>query len=114
MNSGYIYVIMCYILVGISYPIAADAMYAIPVWTFISITFAIGFISLYAVDLISKGQNLFSLSLKAWGIISVQFYLVLFYTLHSCYTALNTPMRLLPLSSRVFPPLLSWLYLSLY
>ncbi len=72
MNSGYLNVIMCYVLVGISYPIAADAMYAIPVWTFISITFAIGFVFLYAIGLFSKAPKLFSLSMEAWGIISIQ------------------------------------------
>ncbi|MDC0610696.1 DMT family transporter [Vibrio sp.] len=72
MNMGYINVIMCYLLVGISYPIAADSMNAIPVWTFIAITFAIGFVFLYIIGRATGAPAIFSLSIKTWAIISLQ------------------------------------------
>jgi len=72
MNMGYVNVLMCYLLVGISYPIAAESMNSIPVWTFIAITFAIGFVFLYIIGRATKAPAIFSLSLKTWAIISLQ------------------------------------------
>ncbi|MCG6344294.1 DMT family transporter [Vibrio fluvialis] len=72
MNMGYLSVLMCYLLVGISYPIAAESMNSIPVWTFIAITFAIGFVFLYIIGRATKAPAIFSLSLKTWAIISLQ------------------------------------------
>ncbi len=72
MNIGYVSVLICYLLVGVSYPIAADSMNSLPVWTFIAITFAIGFVFLYIIGRLIKAPAIFSLSLKTWAIISVQ------------------------------------------
>lgn len=72
MNFGYINVLICYLLVGVSYPIAAESMNSIPVWTFMAITFAIGFVFLYIIGRATKAPALFSLSLKTWTIISLQ------------------------------------------
>lgn len=72
MNMGYLSVLMCYLLVGISYPIAAESMNSMPVWTFIAITFAIGFVFLYIIGRATKAPAIFSLSLKTWAIISLQ------------------------------------------
>ncbi|USP04522.1 DMT family transporter [Vibrio sp. LQ2] len=72
MNMGYLNVLMCYLLVGISYPIAAESMNSIPVWTFIAITFAIGFAFLYIIGRATGAPAIFSLSLKTWAIISLQ------------------------------------------
>jgi len=72
MNMGYLNVLMCYLLVGISYPIAAESMNSIPVWTFIAITFAIGFVFLYIIGRATKAPAIFSLSFKTWAIISLQ------------------------------------------
>ncbi len=72
MNIGYVSVLICYLLVGVSYPIAADSMNSLPVWTFIAITFAIGFVFLYIIGRLIKAPAIFSLSLKTWAIISIQ------------------------------------------
>lgn len=72
MNMGYLNVLMCYLLVGISYPIAAESMNSIPVWTFIAITFAIGFAFLYIIGRATGAPAIFSLSFKTWAIISLQ------------------------------------------
>lgn len=72
MNIGYLNILLCYLLVGISYPIAAESMNVIPVWTFIAITFSIGFAMLYVVGRITRAPAIFSLSIKTWAIISLQ------------------------------------------
>lgn len=72
MNFGYLNVLMCYLLVGISYPIAAESMNSIPVWTFIAITFAVGFVFLYVIGRMTNAPAIFSLPIKTWAIISVQ------------------------------------------
>jgi len=72
MNLGYLNVLMCYLLVGISYPIAAESMNSLPVWTFMAITFAVGFVFLYIIGRVTHAPAIFSLSLKTWAIISLQ------------------------------------------
>lgn len=64
MNMGYLNVLMCYLLVGISYPIAAESMNSIPVWTFIAITFAIGFAFLYIIGRATGAPAIFHSALK--------------------------------------------------
>ncbi|MCR8720467.1 DMT family transporter [Pseudomonas syringae] len=72
MSRGYVYVLLCYILVGISYPVAKDAMAQIPIWLFTSLTFAIGFIVLYPVVVLGDKVSLSKIGVKAWLAISVQ------------------------------------------
>ena len=69
--SGLLSVIMCFILVGSSYPIAKEAMDSIPTWTFTCISFAIGFVFLLPFTLFRERTNWLSISLKDWLIISV-------------------------------------------
>jgi drug/metabolite transporter (DMT)-like permease len=72
MNPGYIYVLLCYALVGVSYPIAKDAMTQIPIWLFTSITFAIGFIVLYPMVRVIDKIALSKIGVRAWIAISAQ------------------------------------------
>ncbi|POD68302.1 hypothetical protein BKM17_27260 [Pseudomonas syringae group genomosp. 3] len=72
MSRGYFYVLLCYTLVGISYPIAKDAMEQIPIWLFTSLTFAIGFFLLYPVVILSDKVALHKIGTRAWVAISVQ------------------------------------------
>lgn len=72
MNPGYIYVLLCYALVGVSYPVAKDAMTQIPIWLFTSITFAIGFIVLYPMVRIIDKVALSKIGVRAWVAISAQ------------------------------------------
>lgn len=72
MNPGYVYVLLCYILVGISYPIAKEAMTQIPIWLFTSITFAIGFAMLYPFVRFMDEIALSKIGLRAWIAISAQ------------------------------------------
>lgn len=72
MNPGYVYVLLCYILVGISYPIAKDAMTQIPIWLFTSITFALGFAMLYPFVRFLDKVALSKIGLRAWIAISAQ------------------------------------------
>jgi drug/metabolite transporter (DMT)-like permease len=72
MNLGYINVLICYLLVGVSYPIAAESMNSIPVWIFMAITLTVGFVFLYVIGRVTEAPPIFSLSLKTWAIISLQ------------------------------------------
>lgn len=69
--SGLLSVIMCFILVGSSYPVAKEAMDSIPTWTFTCISFAIGFIFLLPFTLFREKTNWFNISLKDSLMISV-------------------------------------------
>lgn len=69
--SGLLSVIMCFILVGSSYPIAKEAMDSIPTWTFTCISFAVGFVFLLPFTLFREKTNWFKISLKNWMIVSV-------------------------------------------
>ncbi|MDF5890344.1 DMT family transporter [Pseudomonas syringae pv. syringae] len=72
MNPGYVYVLLCYALVGVSYPIAKDAMTQIPIWIFTSITFAIGFVVLYPMVRVIDKVALSKIGTRAWIAISAQ------------------------------------------
>lgn len=72
MSRGYIYVLLCYILVGISYPIAKGAMAQIPIWLFTSMTFAIGFLLLFPAVTLADKTSLHKIGLRAWLAISIQ------------------------------------------
>lgn len=72
MNRGYVYVLLCYVLVGISYPVAKDAMTQIPIWLFTCLTFAFGFMLLYPVVAFGDKIALHKLGIRAWLAISVQ------------------------------------------
>lgn len=69
--SGLIYVALCYILVGSSYPIAQQAMEQVPTWTFTSITFAIGFLFLLPITLKSDRTNWFKIAPRDWFIVAL-------------------------------------------
>lgn len=72
MNRGYAYVLLCYFLIGISYPIAKSAMEEIPIWIFTALTFLAAFIMLYPfVKLVDK-TSLAKLSAKVWLSVSAQ------------------------------------------
>ena len=68
---GLIYVALCFVLVGSSYPIAQQAMEEVPTWTFTSITFAIGFLFLLPITIKSEKTNWFKISMKDWGIVAI-------------------------------------------
>jgi len=72
MNMGYIYVILCYALVGVSYPIAADAMNSIPPWTFTFITFLIGAVILLPIAKTVDKTKFTAIPAKSWAAIAVQ------------------------------------------
>ncbi|NBA97572.1 DMT family transporter [Pseudomonas sp. R5(2019)] len=72
MNPGYVYVLLCYALIGISYPIAKEAMTLIPIWIFTSITFAVAFALLYPVVRTLDRIALSQIGLPAWVAISIQ------------------------------------------
>ncbi len=72
MNRGYVYVLLCYFLIGISYPIAKDAMNQIPIWLFTSITFAIAFALLMPFVHFGDRLALHRLGLRAWVAIGIQ------------------------------------------
>lgn len=72
MNPGYVYVLLCYALIGISYPIAKDAMTEVPIWIFTAITFALSFAMLYPVVRIFDKIALSKIGVHAWIAISVQ------------------------------------------
>ncbi|WP_192564463.1 DMT family transporter [Pseudomonas gozinkensis] len=72
MNRGYIYVLLCYALLGIGYPVAKNAIESFPPWIFTCVTMLIGGIVLIPISLRFDKGALFSLSKKDWGIIAVQ------------------------------------------
>lgn len=88
--SGLMYVALCFIIVGSSYPIAREAMDSIPTWTFTCITFLIGFLFLLPFTLYKDKTNWFRISLRDWGITcvlsllgAVLYMVLLFYGLSS-------------------------------
>lgn len=72
MNRGYVYVLLCYLLIGISYPIAKDAMNQIPIWIFTAITFAMAFVMLYPFVRLVDKVRLSRIGPKVWLAVSVQ------------------------------------------
>lgn len=72
MSRGYVYVLLCYALIGISYPIAKDAMAQIPIWLFTCITFAIGFVLLTPIVSFGDKIAIHRINVKAWIAISAQ------------------------------------------
>lgn len=71
-HSGVICVAMCYILVGISYPVAKEAMESIPTWTFTFLTFLIGLAALFPLTLLLDKTNWLRIPLRDWAAVSVQ------------------------------------------
>jgi len=72
MNRGYVYVLLCYLLIGMSYPIAKDAMTQIPIWLFTCITFAIAFTLLMPFVHFGDKLALHRIGLRAWLAICTQ------------------------------------------
>lgn len=72
MNRGYIYVLLCYFLIGISYPIAKNAMTEIPIWIFTAVTFLTAFMMLYPFVRIVDKIKLSRIGPKVWLAVSVQ------------------------------------------
>ncbi|WP_175650265.1 DMT family transporter [Pseudomonas sp. Marseille-P9899] len=72
MNRGYVYVLLCYCLIGISYPIAKDAMTQIPIWLFTCITFAIAFLLLMPFVHFGDRLVLHRIGRRAWLAIVLQ------------------------------------------
>lgn len=72
MNRGYVYVLLCYLLIGISYPIAKDAMSQVPIWIFTAITFALAFVMLYPFVRLVDKVRLSRIDAKVWLAVSVQ------------------------------------------
>lgn len=71
-HSGVICVAMCYILIGISYPVAKEAMESIPTWTFTLLTFLIAVVALFPLSLFIDKTNWLNIPLRDWTAISVQ------------------------------------------
>ncbi|MDO6409905.1 DMT family transporter [Pantoea phytobeneficialis] len=71
-HSGVLCVAMCYILFGISYPVAKQAMDSIPTWTFTFITFLIGLAALFPLSLMIDKTRWLAVSLRDWAAIGVQ------------------------------------------
>ncbi|RAI70874.1 hypothetical protein DOZ80_10420 [Pseudomonas fluorescens] len=72
MNRGYIYVLLCYALIGIGYPVAKSAIESFPPWIFTCVTMLIGGIVLIPIALKYDKGALFKLSKKDWAIIAIQ------------------------------------------
>lgn len=72
MNAGYLYVILCYVLVGASYPIAKDAMNDIPIWTFTAVTFLIAALMLIPLSAVVDKTRLTRINARSWLFISIQ------------------------------------------
>ena len=70
--SGVMCVAICYILVGISYPVAKEAMESIPTWTFTFITFLTGLAALLPLSILIDKTRWLSVSLCDWAAIGVQ------------------------------------------
>lgn len=68
---GLIYVAMCYILVGSSYPIAKEAMDSIPTWTFTCITFLVAIVCLFPLSIGYEKTRWSSVSRKDWLFVSI-------------------------------------------
>lgn len=100
MNPGYVYVLLCYALIGISYPIAKDAMTQVPIWIFTAITFAVSFAMLYPVVRILDKIILSKIGLRAWIAISAQSLLgAVLYTVFLCMDSLLPRPSLRPFSA---------------
>ena len=70
--SGVMCVAICYILVGISYPVAKEATESIPTWTFTFITFLTGLVALFPLSLLIDKTRWLSVSLRDWAAIGIQ------------------------------------------
>lgn len=70
--SGVMCVAICYILVGISYPVAKEAMESIPTWTFTFITFITGLAALFPLSILIDKTRWLSVSLRDWTAIGIQ------------------------------------------
>lgn len=68
---GLIYVAMCCILVGSSYPIAKEAMDSIPTWTFTCITFLVAIVCLFPLSTGYEKTRWTSVSKKDWLFVSI-------------------------------------------
>lgn len=71
-HSGVMCVAVCYILVGVSYPVAKEAMESIPTWTFTFITFITGLAALFPLSIMVDKTRWLSVSLRDWAAIGVQ------------------------------------------
>lgn len=69
--QGLIYVALCYMLVGSSYPIAKEAMDSIPTWTFTCITFLVAIAFLFPVSIGYEKTRWLSVSKKDWLFVSI-------------------------------------------
>ncbi|MEE1923332.1 DMT family transporter [Pseudomonas sp. 148P] len=72
MNRGYVYVLLCYFLIGISYPVAKEAMNQVPIWLFTSLTFAMAFVMLMPFARFVDKARLRAIGLRVWLAVSVQ------------------------------------------
>lgn len=68
---GILLVGLCYLLVGSSYPVAQEAVNAIPTWTFMSITFFIGFLFQLPLTIFVEKTKWTQISAKEWGTVAV-------------------------------------------
>lgn len=113
---GTISVAACYLLVGSSYPIAKEAMNAIPLWTFTCVTFLIGYLALLPVTLLRDKTNWFRIPLKGWGAISLQsLFGAVLYTVFLLYGFASTSAVTASVLSSVAPAAvlaLSYLFLK--
>lgn len=71
-HSGVICVAICYMLVGVSYPVAKEAMESIPTWTFTFITFLTGLAALFPLSLMIDRTRWLNIPLRDWAAIGVQ------------------------------------------
>ncbi|QKZ04239.1 DMT family transporter [Pseudomonas eucalypticola] len=72
MNKGYVYVLICYALIGVSYPIAKNVMDQIPTWFFTCATMGIGALLLLPFSLKFDRGVLANLSFRDWVTICIQ------------------------------------------
>lgn len=90
-HSGVMCVAICYILVGISYPVAKEAMESIPTWTFTCITFLTGLAALFPLSILIDKTRWLSISLRDWAAIGVQaLFGAVLYTVFLLYGLPNT------------------------
>lgn len=71
-HSGVLCVASCYMLIGVSYPVAKQAMESIPTWTFTCLTFLIGLFVLLPFSLRVDKTDWLKIHAKDWLAISVQ------------------------------------------
>ncbi len=72
MQRGYVYIILCFLFLGIGTPVSKDAVYTLPPWLFMIMTLAIGAMLMAAVAAIREHPSRRLLTLRNTGGILAQ------------------------------------------